>query len=229
MTVSCGLAVSASLNAWKPSCDREPDVDRLVAVAAPIGRLQHLGVAPDLGLGRAAAARRRCRPPASCSGPTSSPTRGQAGELPRRGAPDDDLVGARLEHPAFDDLDLGPHLERRARHAAQRHVGVARVLLGGWSTMTNSSGDASGPRCVARDARRVLDEPRACRRSGRSSSRCRCRRASRSPCLRIADAGHRRRKPSAIDSTPTNTITTPAMPTIGDRRRAEPLRGSSGG
>ena len=41
--------------------------------------------------------------------------------------------------------------------------------------------------------------------------------------LRIADRGHRALKPSPIDSTPRNTMTTPAMPMIGDGRRSEPL------
>ena len=140
----------------------EPQIDRLIGVAALIGALQHLGIAPQLRLGDAAAARRRCRRPARSFLPdlTVDPTR-QVAELPRRGAADDDLGRARREHPAFGDVQLaaGPG----ARSASGPRSGtLASVPLrfSGWPTITNSSGEAWTPSGAALDAGRFGDQPR---------------------------------------------------------------------
>ena len=71
----------------------------------------------------------------------------RSGELPRRRAADDDLVGAVGEHPPFDDLDLRPH--RRAPPLDTPRSGTLASLgsfFVGWPTMTKSSGEAIGPR-----------------------------------------------------------------------------------
>ena len=74
--------------------------------------------------------RRRCRRPSSwfCPHFVAEPTVRLANCRDAALPTTISLVPSR-EHPAFDDLHLGPHAQRRARHAAQRHVGVARVLL----------------------------------------------------------------------------------------------------
>ena len=157
---------------------RQPRVDRLVAVAAPIRRLQHLRVAPDLRLRHASRRPRRCRRPSTCSGPTSpsEPTVRPANCRPRRGRRRSRSCPARTSGLRRSSL-RSCTLKRLGGHAAQRHVGVAAGSSSADDRRsTNSSGDAIGPR----SSRAMPGASRMMRRAsppGRSSSRCRCRRA----------------------------------------------------
>ena len=190
---------------------------RLEGVAAAVGALQHARVAPDLGFGDAAAGLEDADDLPACSRPSASVVADvEPGELPVAPRPDDRsrcVPGSNM--PALDDLHLVADLERRrlARRAAARWPSVP-VDRFGRSTITNSSAEASGRLAVAPDARRLLDRCRPRRRPGRWSSRCRRRCASRARASGEPGVAHRGRKPSAIDSTDTNTTTTPAMPTM---------------
>ena len=226
MTVTCslGFVVSASLNAWKPSTDASLDVDRLVAVAAPVGRLQHLGIAPDLGLGDAAAGvedaddlPRVLAPPHRRARPSSPLNCCDAARA------DDDLVRAGREHPALDDLQTSGRT-CSAAGVTPRSGTLASVplRLSGWPTITKSSGDACTPSGALLDARRVRDEPRllaaeAARHLGVAAG------AQDDDGLRIAacpasPCGSLRRSRARAGK----TMTTPAMPmtaTIEEPRR----------
>ena len=62
---------------------------------------------------------------------------GQARELPARAAADDDLVGAELEHPAFDDRDFVADLRSpAARRRASARWPRCWWLIFGRSMMT---------------------------------------------------------------------------------------------
>ena len=109
---------------------RQPHVDRLVGVAAPIGRLQHLGVAPDLGFRQPSRRPRRCRPPCQVFSPhfTVEPTVRSANcRDAARPAMISFLPGSNFRPSTI--FTFGADLERLRRHAAQRHVRVGPVRL----------------------------------------------------------------------------------------------------
>ena len=116
---------------------------------------------------------------------------------------------------SLDDLQSVVDFERLGGHAAQRHVGVGCPTASTDDRRRRTTqARRAAPDCVAGDARRILDD-------------CGRRRRPRPlvisvslPARRIDHASADRRtpsssrsKPSAIDSTATNTSTTPAMPT----------------
>src|SRR6185369_14428355 len=95
--------------------------DRGTAAAAAVGVGDDVGVAPDLGLhGIARGEDADDRPGLAAQADLAA--RSQAAELARRPAPDDELAQARLEAPAFDDLDLRTHREGLVVDAAQLHA-----------------------------------------------------------------------------------------------------------
>ena len=75
----------------------------LIGVAAPVGALQRPRVAPDLGFRHAAVGLEDADHLPAVLTRDDGVADVQADELSARAAPDDDFVGAELEHPSLDD------------------------------------------------------------------------------------------------------------------------------
>ncbi len=152
------------------------------------------------------------------SEPTFRP--GTAACAPR---PTIDLVGAELQHPAFDESGFVAHLKRRRLDAAHRHVG----RRAGRSLRQIDDARTAPPTPAAACRRGAM--PGACLMMSTSgplsplvislSAPLRMTSArSGEPAPRIAAVN-----PSPIDSTATSTIDDAGDADDGDGRRAEPL------
>ena len=129
---------------------------RLEGVAAPVGRLQDAGVAPDLRLGEAAAVAEDAHHGPLVLAPAQGAAEVEPGELLRRAAPHDDLVPPRLELAAGEDLEALAHHEGRRLHAraAARWRPCRSSAWGGRPPRTARPRTAVPPPCGPRRERR---------------------------------------------------------------------------
>ena len=217
-----GIRRQRVLERLEPVFALEPDVDRLVAVAALIRGLQHLGVAPDFGLRRVAVRIEDADHLPGVLSPVRRRADRQPGELPRRRATHDDLVGPGREHPPLDDLHFGTHAQRLRRDAPKRHVRVAGILLRRVAHDDEELRRGHRAALVALDARRVHDDPRgvaaqAARHLGVAA------RAHDDDRPGIPDRGHGRLEAFGDRQHTQEHDDDAGDADDGDRRRAEPL------
>jgi hypothetical protein len=136
----------------------EAGEQRLVRVAAAVDTLQRAGVAPDFRLGNGAVGLEQAdHLPAILSGRNRVADL-HVHELSVGPAPDDDLVGAELEHAALNDRDLLTQREPGRLDSAHRHVGGGggRRLLRQIDDHVQLRRRHGDPRVVA-NAGRLLD------------------------------------------------------------------------
>ena len=191
----------------------ELGVHRLEVVAAPVGRLEHARVGPDLGLVHRALGAEDADHLPDVLAPAQRVADLEPGELARRRLPDDDLVASR---PRRADPATISTCGRTAKAVGSTpRIGTLApvpVLRLGTSTMTNSSADATGP-FAPRATPGASLMIRVCSSSSTLDISVSLPARSTSAVPDEVPLSMTLRKPSAIDSTATNTATTPAKPT----------------
>ena len=204
--------VSASLNSWNDAGRDEFDIDRLEGVAAVVGGLEHAGVGPDLGFGGAAAGGEDPH-----DGPFAAARRAACRRAPGRrtalAAPTPTMTSFLPHSNMRPSTSLSLSRTLSAARSTPRIGTLASVPVErlGRLMMTNSSAEASGPSSVratpgASAMMRVLSRRKPLTISLSAPLR-RTMAASGEP-----EAVRALRKPTPIESTPTRTATTPAMP-----------------
>ena len=124
----------------------QPRVNRLKRIAAVIGRLQNGGIRPNLRFRRTAAAGENAHDLPVVLPHANLAAQVQSGEGPRGARSHNHLVAARLEVPAFDELDVS-RAPRWPSFPTPRIGTLASVPVErlGRLMITNSSAEASAP------------------------------------------------------------------------------------
>ena len=189
--------------------------DRLIRVPAAIGALQRAGIAPDFGFSHAAVGLEDTDhlPPVLARHDCVAEVRAHELSARRRGrrSPRWCRTGTCGPHEGH----FVAHRHARWLDAAHRHVGrgIRRRPLRQIDDDVEL-GRRQRACALAPDARRLLDDVDVRCPRVRSSSRCRRRFASPAPGWASPDPCMAAANPAAIDSTETNTTTTPAIPMI---------------